>query len=207
MASEEIIAYYAETANREIRPDLIFATSLIESSKIAIDCGCGAGSDIAYLRKERFIVHAFDIEEESIKICKERFKGDESVLLSQNSFSSFNYPKSTLVVADASLFFCPETEFEQVWNKIYDSLTTDGVFCGSFLGPKDTMAGLSYDKSAYWSNILTFKEEDLWSKLKAFEVLKFTEHNMAGETPQGLPHQWHIYSVVAKKSGGQLKMA
>lgn len=205
MATEEIIAYYAETAGRAIRPDLVFATSLIESNKVAIDCGCGAGSDIAYLRKEGFIVYAFDIEEESIKICRERFKGDESIFLSQNSFSSFNYPQSALVVADASLFFCPKTEFEKVWNKIYDSLTADGVFCGSFLGSKDTMAGPSYDKSAYWSNILTFEEEDLWSKLKEFEILKFTEHNVAGKTAQGLPHQWHIYSVVAKKSNEKVQ--
>jgi len=200
MTSEEIMAYYAETANRETRPDLVFAASLVEGNKIAIDCGCGAGSDIAYLRKEGFIVYAFDIEEESIKICTERFKGDENIFLSQNSFSSFHYPESTLVVADASLFFCLETEFEKVWNKIYNSLMTGGVFCGSFLGPKDTMAGPSYDRNAYWSNILTFKEEDLWSKLEALDVLKFTEHNVAGETLQGLPHQWHIYSVVAKKS-------
>jgi SAM-dependent methyltransferase len=199
MVTKEIIEYYAETANREVRPDLVFATSLIESNNIAIDCGCGAGSDIAYLRKKGFIVYAFDTEEESIRICRERFKGDENIFLSQASFSSFDYPKSSLVVADASLFFCPETEFEKVWNKIYDSLTTGGIFCGSFLGPKDTMAGHSYDKGAYWSNILVFKEEDLRSKLKEFEVLKFTEHNVARETPQGSTRQWHIYSVVAKK--------
>ena len=199
MATEEIIEYYVETANRETRPDLVFAMSLIQNNKIAIDCGCGAGSDIAYLRNEGFIVYAFDIEEESIKICRERFYGDEHTFLSQDSFSSFDYPKSTLVVADASLFFCPETEFEDAWNKIYDSLTTGGIFCGSFLGPKDTMASPSYDKDAYWSDILILKEEDLRSKLKEFEVLKFTEHNVSGKTPQGFPHQWHVYSVVAKK--------
>ena len=199
MATKEIREYYTETANQENRSDLVFATSLIESNKIAIDCGCGAGSDIAYLRKEGFIVYAFDIEEESIKICRERFKDDDSVFLSQDSFSSFNYPESGLIVADASLFFCPETEFEKVWNKIYDSLTMGGIFCGSFLGSKDSMADSSYDKDVYWSNRLVFTEEELWSKLKAFEVLKFTEHNVTGETPQGSPHQWHIYSVVAKK--------
>jgi len=200
MATKEIKGYYAETANREVRPDLVFATSLITSSKIAIDCGCGAGSDIAYLRNEGFTVYAFDIEEESINICSERFKDDARVFLSQNSFSSFDYPKSSLVVADASLFFCPETEIEGAWNKIYDSLARDGIFCGSFLGPKDTMAGPDYDKEAYWPHTLVFKEEDLLAILNKFEILKFTEHNMSGKTPQGLPHQWHIFSVVAKKT-------
>jgi len=32
---------------------------LVGCNKIAIDCDCVAGSDIAYLRKEKFIVHAF----------------------------------------------------------------------------------------------------------------------------------------------------
>ncbi len=199
MAKDEIEEYYAETANREVRPDLVLATRLIKSSKTAIDCGCGAGSDIAYLRKEGFIVYAFDIEEESIKICRERFRGDEDVFLSRDSFSSFDYPKSSLVVADSSLFFCPETEFEKVWSKICRSLSKGGIFCGSFLGPKDTMASPNYNRDAYWPNILVFEEEDLRSRLKEFEVIKFTEHNVSGETPQGFSHQWHIYSVVAIK--------
>jgi 2-polyprenyl-3-methyl-5-hydroxy-6-metoxy-1,4-benzoquinol methylase len=48
---------------------LVYAVSLIGNEKIAVDCGCGAGSDIAYLRNEGFTVYAFDIEEASIKIC------------------------------------------------------------------------------------------------------------------------------------------
>ena len=190
--------YYADTANSETRPDLLLAISLVGPEKIAIDCGCGAGSYIAYLRAEGFTVHAFDIEEESIKICNERFKDDSQVFLSQDSFSSFNYPKSSLVVADASLFFCPENEFDFVWGKIHQSLDSGGIFCGSFLGPNDTMASPDFDRDAYWLNVLVFEEDELRSKLKAFEIIKFTEHNVTGETPSGTPHQWHIYSVVAR---------
>lgn len=63
MSTIEKTEYYAETANSETRSDLVFATSLVGSENIAIDCGCGSGSDIAYLRGEGFIVHAFDVEE------------------------------------------------------------------------------------------------------------------------------------------------
>lgn len=206
MTTEEILEYYADTVNRKIREDLVFAVNLVggnplcNNNKVAIDCGCGAGSDIAYLRKEGFIVYAFDIEEESMKICRERFTGDKDVLLSRDSFSSFDYPKPSLIVADASLFFCPEKEFAQVWNKIYNSLNVGGIFCGSFLGPQDSMASPGYDEGAYWSGILVFDETDLRSRLEEFDVLKFTEHNLMGETQQGKPHQWHIFSVVAKKA-------
>ncbi len=47
-----------------------------------------------------------------------------------------------------------------------------------------------------WQNIEIKKAAG--TSLKEFEVLKFTEHNVAGESPQGLTHQKHIYSVVAK---------
>ncbi len=60
---------------------------------------------------------------------------------SRSSFSSFRYPKASLVVADASLFFCPKSEFEGVWRSIFECLYPNGVFCGSFLGLQDTMAG------------------------------------------------------------------
>jgi len=199
MPTEEIKEYYAETINRETRSDLVLATTFIKNNKIAVDCGCGAGSDIAYLRKKDFTVYAFDSEQESINICKSRFKNDAKVFLSQDSFSSFDYPKSSLNVADASLFFCPEAEFESIWKNICDSLEFGGIFCGSFLGPKDTMATPEYDEKAFWDNVLVFEENVLRSYFNRFEIIKFTEHNVSGKTPQGLPHRWHIYSVVAKK--------
>ena len=199
MATKEILEYYADTTDRSARDDLVFATSLIKNEKIAVDCGCGAGSDIAYLRNKGFTVHAFDIEDKSIKLCKERFEDDEQVFLSKDSFNSYDYPKSRLLVADASLFFCLESEFEHVWAKMIKSLDKDGIFCGSFLGSNDTMAGPDYDKEAFWPHVLVFNEESLRAKFSMCEVLRFTEHNVSGETPQGIPHQWHIYSVVAVK--------
>jgi len=200
MSTEKILAYYSDTFNRKVRDDLILAAGLVNNSKVAVDCGCGSGSDIAYLRKQGFIVHAFDIEQTAIRLCGERFRGDKNVFLSQDSFSSYQYPDSDLVVADASLFFCPEMEFDNVWHKICDSMNSGGIFCGSFLGPKDTMAGTAYDREAYWPDILVFTCGELKSRFNKFDVLKFTEHNVSGHTPQGSPCQWHIYSVVAKLS-------
>lgn len=199
MSTSEKAQYFAQTVDSQTRDDLLLAASLIGSEKVAIDCGCGSGSDIAYLREQGFTVHAFDIEDESIRICCERFKDDEHVLLSQDSFMSFAYPESSLIVADASLFFCAESEFDMVWQKLQQSLCLGGIFCGSFLGPNDTMAGPDFDRDAYWSDILVFQEDELRSKFNQFDVIRFTEHEQAGETFTGEHHQWHIYSLVAKK--------
>lgn len=206
MTTTEKAEYYAETANRPVRPDLVFAISLIEDEKIAIDCGCGAGADIAYLRENGFFVFAFDIEAESIKLCSQRFAGDDKVSLSRHSFLSYDYPEASLVVADASLFFCPETEFGRVWVKIWRSLKPGGIFCGSFLGPDDTMASPHFDRDAYWPNILVFNEQALRSQLEGFEILRFKEHNVSAPTRLTAANRWHVFSVVARKPADQVPL-
>ena len=74
MTTDEINEYYDATANREARADLAFAVQQCPSELgrdyAAVDCGCGAGADIAYLRENGFSVHGFDIEEESIRRCR-----------------------------------------------------------------------------------------------------------------------------------------
>lgn len=199
MPSREISKYFDATEHRDTRNDLKTAVELVEGPRIAIDCGCGAGSDIAFLRDKGFVVHAFDIEPEAIARCQKRFGGDDKVTLSQDSFSTFQYPNASLIVADASLFFCPEHEFDEVWSKINQSLHPNGVFVGSFLGPEDTMAGSGYDRGAFWPNVLVANERTVKAWLKSFEVVSFTEHKKSGKAPGGGDHQWHIYSVVARK--------
>jgi len=199
MATDQIKTYYDDTKSTAIRPDLLQAIELVKEPKIAVDCGCGAGSNIENLATHGFTVYGYDIEDESIIRCKERFNNNSKIILSQDSFSTFDYPRASLVLADASLFFCPESEFDFVWHKIYDCLFAGGIFCGSFLGPHDTMASPSYSKESFWPNSLVFHENKVKSLFKNYEMLSFTEHKLSGKTTQGVPHDWHIFSVVAKK--------
>lgn len=200
MTSQEIEAYYDATEHRTIRADLHYAASLIvNKKKVAIDCGCGAGADIAYLLDNGFKVHVFDVEQESISRCQERFKNNEQVFLSNDSFESFKYPKASLIVADASLFFCAEQNFDSVWQCIENALVSGGVFCGSFLGSEDTMASPDFDKNVWWPNVLVLNEQQIRKKFHAFLIKRFTEHRKSGETPQKTLHEWHVFSVVAKK--------
>lgn len=199
MSTKELRRYYDSTRNSDVRPDLSYAVSLIDSERVAIDCGCGAGSDIAFLRENNFTVYGFDVEEESIRLCKQRFKSDSKVSLFQSSFSDFTYPRASLVVADASLFFCPASEFTVVWHNISESLKSDnGIFCGSFLGPDDTMAGPDFNRDALWPDIMVLTEKEVREHLANYEILNWTEHKLSGETHEGKAHDWHIFSVVAK---------
>jgi len=199
MTTEEIKAYYDATSTRNIRAELEQAVAMVGEPRVAIDCGCGAGADIAFLRQHHFVVHAFDIEAESIQRCTQRFKDDTAVHLSQTSFDSFNYPSAGLIVADASLFFCRPDKFDGVWQRITDALVAGGVFSGSFLGPNDTMATADFDKQAFWPEVLTQTEAQLRPRFKNFDIISWTEHEQQGKTAQGVAHQWHIFAVVARK--------
>ena len=95
MSTQDIKTYYDSTEHHEVRSDLTFAINIINDPKIAVDCGCGTGSDIDYLLSEGFKVHGFDVEDESISRCKKRFKNNKNVILSKSDFSSYAYPKTS----------------------------------------------------------------------------------------------------------------
>jgi SAM-dependent methyltransferase len=200
MSLREIREYYDLTGDSETREDLVYAASITDEPKIAIDCGCGAGSDIAYLSELGFTVHAFDIEEESISRCRKRFEGVDNIYLSQNSFQSFDFFRASLIVADASLFFCAESEFDAVWLNMNDSLISGGIFCGSFLGPEATMATPECDPQKFWPDRLVLNEYQVKERFVNYHVHRFNEHKVSGATPQGDAHDWHIYSVVVEKN-------
>jgi len=196
MTSKTISNYFQSTEHRETRADLVSAVKLVNTTKVAIDCGCGSGSDIAYLRSKGFQVHAFDIEPEAIKRCQKRFAGDDNVMLSLASFDDYQYPHCSLVVADSSLFFCPETVFDNVWSKITSSLVPGGVFVGSFLGSEDTMAGDSYRKTSYWPDVMVVTEMQIRTKMKGFNIVSLNEHKSSGYAFDGFA--LHGYAVAIR---------
>ncbi|HAD32069.1 MAG TPA: class I SAM-dependent methyltransferase [Methylophaga sp.] len=199
MSCEQITKYFDATESRKVRDDLVFSANIVSEPKSAIDCGCGAGADIAYLAEIGFTVHGFDVEQESISRCQSRFSGLDNVFLTKSSFTDFEYPPVSLVVADASLFFCPSSEFRDVWSKIYQCLLPGGIFCGSFLGQEDTMAIPGDNPSVFWPEVTAFEEGEVKELFNNLEVLRFNTHRSTGKTPQGVTHNWHIFQVVAQK--------
>ncbi|XOV86932.1 MAG: class I SAM-dependent methyltransferase [Pseudomonadota bacterium] len=107
-------SYYEKTKDNPVHPALKFAQSRVRNGlpKIAVDCGCGAGRNVGYLRSEGFEVHAFDVDSGAIDMCIQQFGDDANAHFSCESFLSFDYPNASLIAATFSLFFCPATEFE-----------------------------------------------------------------------------------------------
>ena len=138
-------------------------------------------------------MHAFDKDEEAVKICGQRFAGNDGINISQACFSEFSYPKSNLVLAHSSLFFCPEPEFSNVWSKIIESLESGGVLCVDLLGVED-----SWVHSPEHS-VTAFTTEQARQLFDGLNVIVFNERSEPGKTAIGHSKYWHIFSVIAVK--------
>lgn len=186
--------YYEKALSRPHLKRTEFAAKLNESNlNIAIDCGCGTGSDIHYLEQLGYQVHGFDINSDSVAICRDRFGANALVEISESSFESFDYPKAGVVLANSSLFFAEPHKFEPTWRNIKSSIEIGGVFAGDFMGLKDSWA------SNYRCSTTPLSKSEVKALFSGFEVVRFFERDETAKTSLGRLKHWHTYSVVAIK--------
>ncbi|WP_339386749.1 class I SAM-dependent methyltransferase [Vibrio caribbeanicus] len=186
--------YYQKTLARPHAKRTEFAVQLNQSNlRVATDCGCGTGSDIEYFEKQGFSVYGFDINPDSVAICRDRFSSKPLVDISESSFESFDYPKSGVVIANSSLFFADPSQFDTTWHKIESSIEVGGVFAGDFMGLKDTWA------KSHHSPTTPLSGSEVKRLFSDFEIVRFFERDENGKTSLGQTKHWHTYSVVAVK--------
>jgi SAM-dependent methyltransferase len=186
--------YYQKALSRPHSKRTEFAVRLNESNlKVATDCGCGTGSDIEYLDQQGYQVHGFDINPDSVAICRDRFGSKSLVDISECSFESFDYPKSGVVIANSSLFFADPNQFASTWSNIRSSIEIGGVFAGDFMGCKDSWA------NNYRSPTTSLSQSEVKALFSGFEIVRFFEREEIAKTSLGRMKHWHTYSVVAVK--------
>lgn len=186
--------YYKKVASQSHRPITELAADLIgDLPAVAVDCGCGAGRDAAYLLNRGFKVHAFDKEQQAIEFCQDRFNGHAKFRAMQSCFVDFDYPASSLVIAHSSLFFCPSQGFEAVWLKVVDSLSVGGVLCVDLLGGNDSWV------ASPRHTVTAFTLDQVQGLFTGFDVVKLSERDEKGTTAIGNQKHWHTFSVLAVK--------
>lgn len=197
--------YYERTRDGETSPLVQQAAALAKTAidehaliNVAVDCGCGAGRHLAYLREQGFEVYGFDVEPDAIRWCEDRFRGDDAVYLDVASFETYTYPEAALVMAFASLFFCPADGFEEAWSRIESSVVPGGIFFGMFMGKRDEWA----QRETSFGKTLTFDETALRSRFSNFEIVDWHERDEEGGTAMDGRKHWHVYSVTARKVQG-----
>ncbi|CAH7014191.1 SAM-dependent methyltransferase [Vibrio chagasii] len=186
--------YYQKALDKPHSKRTEFGMKLNESRlNVAIDCGCGTGSDIAFLEQQGNQVYGFDVNPDSISICRDRFGQKALVEISQSAFEDYDYPKAGLVIANSSLFFAEPNQFDQTWQRIIDSIEIGGVFAGDFMGVDDSWA------YGYRTSTTPLTKAKVLSLFDAFEVIRFHARDEQALTSLGKMKHWHTYSVVAIK--------
>lgn len=160
-----------------------------EKGGVAVDLGCGSGSDALFWVKKGWNVFGVDTDI-SCAIQKKVFLSKEECLrynLIQESIEKSNLPLSDLTYAFDSLFFCDINSFDTIWEKIYDHLKIGGIFSATLIGNRDHLATQKDDIVILQRNIIINKIEPYYKILnfqeeyqdRLFTNLRTGKHSLA----------------------------
>ena len=158
----------------------------------AIDLGCGSGNETVYMVKSGIEVLAIDRQLNKDFILN-RLSDDEKKLISfkEGSFENIELPKTQLLTAFFSIPFCNPNNFDELWNKIYNSIEDDGYFVGQLFGDRDAWNVVD--------SINTFPIDKVKDYLKKYRIIKLEEVEYVRESDN---KKWHFYDIIAQKEVG-----
>lgn len=171
---------------------LMEALEHVPSVGHALDLGASALSDSKFLLSKGFEVTAVDANPLTQDAAREL--DNDALHVQITKFEDFNFPKDTyeLVSSMFSLPFVKEADFTRVMSDVKDSLKSQGVFCGTFFGPKDGWLGRKG---------MTFvDEEQIRDLFTGFDIISLTEYEEDKQAvgADRIKH-WHVFKLIAKK--------
>ena len=155
----------------------------------AIDLGTGSGNETVYMAKKGINVIAIDRQlNEKFILDRLNDKQKEKVTFQQQEFENIKLEKVDVITAFFSIPFCNPKYFNELWDKIYNSINEDGYFVGQLFGDRDDW------KDAPLINIFTI--EQVKEYLKKYEIIKLEEVEYVRKMDN---KKWHYYNIIAKK--------
>lgn len=160
----------------------------------AIDLGCGSGNETVYMVKNGIKVLAIDRQLNQDFILN-RLSDNEKKMISfkESSFEDVELPRTNLLTAFFSIPFCNPNNFDELWNKIYNSIEDDGYFVGQLFGDRDSWNVVD--------SINTFPIDKVKDYLKKYRIIKLEEVEYVRESDN---KKWHFYDIIAQKKVGDL---
>ena len=190
--------YYASSAGREPRPLLLAACEELGAGqgRLAIDLGCGEGTDTLELLARGWSVLAVDAQPAGLALLQARIPpsaaGGVRVLCA--SFAAANLPRAYLIHAGFSLPFCPAQGFPALWARIRRALAPGGIFAGQLFGTHDTWAE---------DPDMTFHaRHQVQVLLDGLDILRLEETEQDGHAFSG-PKHWHTFDILAREPVGE----
>jgi SAM-dependent methyltransferase len=163
-----------------------------ERVRVAIDLGCGDGSETLALLARGWMVVAVDSAPEAIARLRASvpLEGTARLTTVVGAFHEVELPDADFVYAGLSLPFCAPGDFVDVWRAVTHALRGGGAFAGHFFGPHDSWAS---------TPDMTFHtREQLKGLFTGFDVHVFREQDEDGTAVSG-PKHWHVFHVIATK--------
>lgn len=154
--------YFEKTRNGGPRENLVRALDLFDKENfqgVCMDIGSGAGNDINYLLEKGWKVLAFDPEEESQRIIKERFPNQSNLQFTQASFKEISWEMIDLINCSYVLPFCEQEYFDTLMQNIVTHVKPGGRFAGNFFGPRHG-----------WNHLNLVSKEKALSCFSNFEI-------------------------------------
>ena len=158
----------------------------------AIDLGCGSGNETVYMIKNGIKVLAIDRQLNQDFILN-RLSDNEKKMISfkESSFEDVELPRTNLLTAFFSIPFCNPNNFDELWNKIYNSIEDNGYFVGQLFGDRDAWNVVD--------SINTFPIDKVRDYLKKYRIIKLEEVEYVRESDN---KKWHFYDIIAQKKVG-----
>ena len=160
--------------------------------RLAIDLGCGEGTDALELLARGWSVLAIDAEPAGLALLRARIPPPAAgrVRVLRASFAEADLPCAHLIHAGYSLPFCPPREFPALWARIRQALAPGGVFAGQLFGTHDTWAGDP--------DMIFCTRHQVEVLLGGLDILRFEETERDGHAFSG-PKHWHTFDILARK--------
>lgn len=151
--------------------------------------GCASGNETVYMIKHGIKVLAIDRQLNEDFILN-RLSDDEKKLISFSKcdFENLVLPETELLTAFFSIPFCSPDKFDELWNKIYNSLEDNDYFVGQLFGDRDACSSIDSTN--------TFSIEKVKKYLKRYKIIKLLEVEYVRENDG---KKWHFYNIIAKK--------
>ena len=189
-------AYFEAARGFDVRPTTRFALDKFfakNKTNLAIDLGCGNGTDTLAILEAGFRVLAIDASSEALTELKDKCPPQLSahLTLEQQTLEAINLPPCIFLNASFVLPFCAPEAFPALWAAIVEALQSGGHFAGQFFGPTDSWGPLGY--------VLTHTKEEVEALLAPFDIELLREDIRNGTDAVGTPKHWHVWHVVACK--------
>jgi SAM-dependent methyltransferase len=185
--------YYVWSSGREPRLLLLAACEELGdgAGRMAVDLGCGEGTDTLELLARGWTVTAVDAEPSGLASLRARIPtpATRRIQIVCASFTQVDLPRAHLIHAGFSLPFCPPPEFPALWTRIRRALVPGGIFAGQLFGTRDSWAG---------DPDMTFHtRQDVQAVLTDLQILRLSETERDGQAFSG-PKHWHTFDVLAR---------